>query len=337
MSPSPAVEELRLDDVARAVDSYPALSDSRSALARAARGDPSPSTLVEVIEADPALVVATLRLANRGTRAGTVGSIPDAVAAVPSHTLAALAESVSGVDPFDAESDWGRLPERFRLHALGVAKLVERLFGAGVLEPTHELVTGALLHDIGELALLRAHPDFSAVVADAETPEDRLQAEREAFGSDHAVVGARLLRTWRLPERLATMVEGHHTAESGEAGFLRLADMLGYYAHGRAIDIGQLVGLAERLGLDRADLGDLLYELPHPIPRGRRQLEACPLSQRELEVLHLLSEAKLPKEIARELELAPSTVRNHLHRIYTRIGAADKAQAILVARERGWI
>src|SRR5919201_603373 len=149
MSLTHAIEELQPEVFAQALGSYPALSDSRSALARVARSDPSPGALVEAIEADPALVVATLRLANRGSRAGTVGSIPDAVAALPSHTLGALAESVPGVDPFDAESDWGQLPERFRLHSVGVAKLVERLFGAGSLEPAHELVTGALLHEIG--------------------------------------------------------------------------------------------------------------------------------------------------------------------------------------------
>src|SRR5436309_12926449 len=98
MSPSYAIGELQLDGVAQALDSYPALSDSRSALARVARSNPSPGPLVEAIEADPALVVATLKLANRGSRAGTIGSIPEAVDALPSHTLGALAESVREVD-----------------------------------------------------------------------------------------------------------------------------------------------------------------------------------------------------------------------------------------------
>ena len=40
---------------------------------------------------------------------------------------------------------------------------------------------------------------------------------------DHAAVGARLLRTWGLPERLATMVEAHHTGATGEAAILTMS------------------------------------------------------------------------------------------------------------------
>jgi DNA-binding CsgD family transcriptional regulator len=37
------------------------------------------------------------------------------------------------------------------------------------------------------------------------------------------------------------------------------------------------------------------------------------------------------------LGLSASTVRSHLHRIYTRIGVADRTQAVLLARDCGWI
>ena len=42
-------------------------------------------------------------------------------------------------------------------------------------------------------------------------------------------------------------------------------------------------------------------------------------------------------QIAAELGLSVGTVRSHLHRIYTRIGAADRTQAILLANKHGWI
>jgi len=43
------------------------------------------------------------------------------------------------------------------------------------------------------------------------------------------------------------------------------------------------------------------------------------------------------KQIASELGLSTSTVRTHLHNVYGKVGAMDRAQAVLIATERGWI
>ena len=43
------------------------------------------------------------------------------------------------------------------------------------------------------------------------------------------------------------------------------------------------------------------------------------------------------KQIAQELSLSVSTVRTHLHNVYRKIGAVDRAQAVLLARDRGWL
>ena len=61
----------------------------------------------------------------------------------------------------------------------------------------------------------------------------------------------------------------------------------------------------------------------------------CPL--REVDALRGLAEGKVYKQIARELSLSVSTIRTHLHNVYRKIGAVDRAQAVLIARDRGWI
>ena len=68
-----------------------------------------------------------------------------------------------------------------------------------------------------------------------------------------------------------------------------------------------------------------------------RQIDPCPLSRRELEVLRRLGQGKVYKQIAHELSLSTSTVRTHLHNIYGKLGAVDRAQAVLLATERGWL
>jgi DNA-binding NarL/FixJ family response regulator len=59
------------------------------------------------------------------------------------------------------------------------------------------------------------------------------------------------------------------------------------------------------------------------------------LTERELEVLPLISEGLNNQEIAQKLFLSPKTVRNHITNIYSKLKVADRAQAIVRAREAG--
>ena len=93
----------------------------------------------------------------------------------------------------------------------------------------------------------------------------------------------------------------------------------------------------ERLDLGQAQVKGLLYEFPHTGATRRRSSEPCPLSEREIDALRGLAEGKVYKQIAQELSLSVSTIRTHLHNVYRKIGAVDRAQAVLLARDRGWI
>ena len=59
------------------------------------------------------------------------------------------------------------------------------------------------------------------------------------------------------------------------------------------------------------------------------------LTERELEVLRLISQGRNNQEIAHQLFLSPKTVRNHITNIFSKLQVADRAQAIVRAREAG--
>jgi DNA-binding NarL/FixJ family response regulator len=69
----------------------------------------------------------------------------------------------------------------------------------------------------------------------------------------------------------------------------------------------------------------------------RSSAEPCPLTPRELEVLAELADGKVYKQIALALSVSVSTVRSHLHNVYHKLGAVDRAQAVLLARRYGWL
>jgi len=52
------------------------------------------------------------------------------------------------------------------------------------------------------------------------------------------------------------------------------------------------------------------------------------LSERETQILHLLSEGYLYKEIADRLSISYSTVRTHIERIYTKLHVQSRSQAV---------
>jgi DNA-binding NarL/FixJ family response regulator len=59
------------------------------------------------------------------------------------------------------------------------------------------------------------------------------------------------------------------------------------------------------------------------------------LTPRELQVLKGLTEGKSNKEIARDLDVTEPTVKLHVKTLYRKVGAANRTQAALIAREAG--
>jgi len=64
---------------------------------------------------------------------------------------------------------------------------------------------------------------------------------------------------------------------------------------------------------------------------------ANPLSEREQQVLRLAADGRSAATIASEVFLSPGTVRNNLSAAIGKVGAANRAQAVRIAQDKGWI
>jgi putative nucleotidyltransferase with HDIG domain len=332
----------RLTAAFEALEAFPALAESRNRVLRLVRDEhTAPGDVVAAIESDVSLVIAVLRIANRAPapKRGRIASVPEAIELLTPSGVEALASRTAVFDFFERIPGWDAAPERFRLHAVAAQRAADRLSRETDFGDRDELLVSALLHDIGKLVLVHAYPGYpSQIHGEARTPEERLHRERRELGVDHALVGGVLARRWGLPARLAAAIERHHTDEAqGEAAIIRLADMLAHYGHGQPIEPARMLKVARELGLSAQKLRSIMYELPYATGQQRRQIDPCPLSARELDVLKQLAEGKVYKQIALELGLSTSTVRTHLHNTYAKLGSVDRAQAVLVATQRGWL
>jgi putative nucleotidyltransferase with HDIG domain len=332
----------RLTAAFEALEAFPALAESRNRVLRVVREDrASVGEVVAAVESDVALVITVLRIANRSAqrKKGKIATIPEAVELLSPEGVEALVARTTTFDFFERTPGWDLMPERFRLHAVATQAAADRLARELDYEDRDELLCSALLHDIGKLVLSHAYPGYPAQVHQtARTPEDRLHRERLELGVDHALVGGVLARRWALPNRLAMAIERHHADDAeDEAAVVRLADMLAHYGHAQPVNPKTLLDAAHACDLTTDQLRSVMYELPHGNGHVKRNVDPCPLSSREVEVLKRLAEGKVYKQIAHELELSTSTVRTHLHNTYAKLGAVDRAQAVLIATERGWI
>ena len=59
------------------------------------------------------------------------------------------------------------------------------------------------------------------------------------------------------------------------------------------------------------------------------------LTEREVEILALIAQGRTNEEIAEQFVLSLKTVRNHVSNIFSKLQVADRAQAVLRAREAG--
>lgn len=89
-------------------------------------------------------------------------------------------------------------------------------------------------------------------------------------------------------------------------------------------------------GIHRAARGDLVLapDLAHRVLKGMRNPPPR-LTEREAEVLRLMSTGATNKDIARTLFVTQATVKSHIAHIFTKLEVDSRSRAIHVAQETG--
>jgi LuxR family maltose regulon positive regulatory protein len=101
--------------------------------------------------------------------------------------------------------------------------------------------------------------------------------------------------------------------------------------------MAQLLYRAAAQGIAPEYAGRLLAAFP-AVERAAREPQAQmvePLSERELEVLHLVAEGLSNQEVAHRLSISVRTVKWHTGNIYGKLGVKNRTQAVARARSLG--
>jgi DNA-binding NarL/FixJ family response regulator len=91
------------------------------------------------------------------------------------------------------------------------------------------------------------------------------------------------------------------------------------------------------VALDPAAQRQVVAALSEPAPAAAAPVAALPdeLTPREAEVLALIAEGLTNSEIAERLVVSAATVKSHVNHIFAKIGARDRAQAVVYAYANG--
>jgi DNA-binding NarL/FixJ family response regulator len=92
---------------------------------------------------------------------------------------------------------------------------------------------------------------------------------------------------------------------------------------------------AGRIHADAAE--DVLTAAGHPRAGARERARPAGLTARELQVLLLVARGASSRDVARQLVIAEKTARNHIERIYTKLGVSTRAEASLYAMRHGLV
>jgi putative nucleotidyltransferase with HDIG domain len=232
-------------------------------------------------------------------------------------------------------------------HSPRVAELAGRCAPAMGLSTADRasLRAAALLHDVGRVALPNGLWDKPGPL----DPYEREQVESHASWTDRILRASPLFS--HLTEHVAVheRLDGsgyHRRLRSGGLGLVaRLLAACDVYvaltsdrpqrgAMNRRRAAEALAAEARGGRLDRDAVRVVLDEVGQRRPRLRGELPSG-LSERELEVLALAARGRSNKEIGARLHLAEPTVKNHLARIYDKVGVRTRAGAALFCVERG--
>ncbi len=266
------------------VKAFPAMPATAGKLLPLLRNPESSASQIEaILKLDPGLTANLLKLTNSAYFGlpSRVSSIRQAVAFLGWDRLlkivmtmcmsALMKKAVPGYD----------LPhgELWR-HSVAVGVAADNLVRALAVRGVDEIFTAALLHDIGKLVLGGfVHEDLQKIEQLVGKGLSFEVAEFVVLGTNHAEVGARILKRWSLPRGLVDAVGRHHDPE--RCGERCLASDV--------VHIANVLGL--RIGFGKAGCGQNLEPSPEVLDRLRLSQEAMDaVSEQTLQEMARLSE-----------------------------------------------
>lgn len=242
--------------------------------------DVSISDVADMVKKDPSLSAQVLKVANSpffGLR-NRVDSIPYALSlmGLKVFSRAILTSALREIYGREASAPWFQAFWTHSEFVSGCCGIVAKKFCREMFEDAY--IVG-LFHDCGIPLMVKRFSEYESCAYEAMGSEESIVLEEDdCFGTNHAVVGYLLARSWRLPEFVSLAILKHHDAgdclsvENHQAQNLLSILMISEYVvanydgtgNVKTIDVDQWLeqhsDVVDILGVNADDINDISYE-----------------------------------------------------------------------------
>ena len=187
--------------------------------------DFSMDKLEELIGQDQSLVAKLIKVSNSVLYggAGEVGSLRQALTRLGTRTVKSLVLATSTRTFFSKkQSATGISSQLLWQHSVECGLAARRVAQEAGYSDPDEAFVGGVLHDIGKLVMLLKLPDEYRKIQKMKKSgnTNELAFESEVLGCDHAQIGDKLMKKWKMPPGLKACVQMHHRFKDVDNGDL---------------------------------------------------------------------------------------------------------------------
>jgi putative nucleotidyltransferase with HDIG domain len=268
------VDPNNLSRIMRQVKSFPGMPTTAAKLLPLLRDpDASIARIEDLIKYDPGLTANLLKLTNSAYFGlpSRISSVRQAILLLGRKRLLQLVTTMCMSGLMKKSVPGYDLPQGgLWRHSVAVAVAADRLVLSLKISRADEVFTAALLHDIGKMILGDfVQEDLKSIQEMAVKGISFEVAEYMVLGTNHADIGARILKTWSMPEELVHAVAWHHDPDQCQEN-CRLSDLV-YVANiaarsidggtnGHGLSVESSLKAIDRLGLRPGDIATLAEE-----------------------------------------------------------------------------
>lgn len=263
-----------LSRIMRQVKSFPGMPTTAAKLLPLLRDpDSSIARIEDLIKYDPGLTANLLKLTNSAYFGlpSRISSVRQAILLLGRKRLLQLVTTMCMSGLMKKSVPGYDLPQGgLWRHSVAVAVAADRLVQSLKITQADEVFTAALLHDIGKMILGDyVQEDLKSIQEMAVKGISFEVAEYMVLGTNHADIGARILKSWSMPEELVHAVAWHHDPDQCQEN-CRLSDLVHVAniaarsidggSNGNGLAVEASLKTVDRLGLRPGDITTLAEE-----------------------------------------------------------------------------
>jgi HD-like signal output (HDOD) protein len=191
--------------------------------------------LIRYISYDSSLTLELLKIANSdsfGLR-NKISSIDNALYIMDKDLIELVIAQHPVIPDMELYSTYNNEFLKLVKHSIEVYSLTQLILGEipekilSDINTRKELLTAAILHDIGLLFLLIYFPeDYAELIKSTKTSETAKSKIRHGFTADHSMISSVLCENWHLPANIIKWIAFHHSPWTGDEAYRLGAEII---------------------------------------------------------------------------------------------------------------